>query len=90
MKITGIFAHRIELSLVEGSYKRSGGMSVSVFDRIMVGVQTISQTPLAEMAANVAEYQAQAYTRFQWRAMLVPRGAIMATSKTRIPTEGSR
>ena len=40
MKITRIFAHRIELPLVEGSYKWSGGKSVSVFDSTLVGVET--------------------------------------------------
>jgi hypothetical protein len=32
MRIVRIFAHRVELPLVEGSYKWSGGKSVSVFD----------------------------------------------------------
>ena len=32
MKIARIFAHRVELPLIEGSYKWSGGKSVSVFD----------------------------------------------------------
>ena len=40
MKITRIFAHRIELPLCEGSYKWSGGKSVSVFDSTIVGVET--------------------------------------------------
>ncbi len=40
MKITRIFAHRVELPLVEGSYKWSGGKSVSVFDSTVVGVET--------------------------------------------------
>ena len=40
MKIARIFAHRVELPLVEGSYKWSGGKSVSVFDSTIVGVQT--------------------------------------------------
>ncbi|MBL9093153.1 MAG: mandelate racemase/muconate lactonizing enzyme family protein [Planctomycetaceae bacterium] len=40
MKITRIFAHRVELPLVEGSYKWSGGKSVSVFDSTIVGVET--------------------------------------------------
>ncbi|MEX0817957.1 MAG: cis-3-hydroxy-L-proline dehydratase [Pirellulaceae bacterium] len=35
-----IFAHRVELPLVEGSYKWSGGKSVSVFDSTIVGVET--------------------------------------------------
>jgi L-alanine-DL-glutamate epimerase-like enolase superfamily enzyme len=42
MKIARIFAHRVELPLVEGSYKWSGGKSVSVFDSTIVGVQTDS------------------------------------------------
>lgn len=42
MKITRIFAHRVELPLVEGSYKWSGGKSVSVFDSTIVGVETDS------------------------------------------------
>lgn len=40
MKITRIFAHRVELPLVEGSYRWSGGKSVSVFDSTIVGVET--------------------------------------------------
>jgi L-alanine-DL-glutamate epimerase-like enolase superfamily enzyme len=40
VKITRIFAHRVELPLVEGSYKWSGGKSVSVFDSTIVGVET--------------------------------------------------
>ena len=40
MKISRIFAHRVELPLVEGSYKWSGGKSISVFDSTIVGVET--------------------------------------------------
>ena len=40
MKIARIIAHRVELPLVEGSYKWSGGKSVSVFDSTIVGVET--------------------------------------------------
>lgn len=40
MKIALIFAHRVELPLVEGSYKWSGGKSVSVFDSTIIGVET--------------------------------------------------
>lgn len=40
MKIARIFAHRVELPLMEGSYKWSGGKSVSVFDSTIVGVET--------------------------------------------------
>src|SRR5215510_1448256 len=40
MKITRIFAYRVELPLHEGSYKWSGGKSVSVFDSTIVGVET--------------------------------------------------
>src|SRR5947199_1001974 len=40
MKITRIRAYRVELPLVEGSYKWSGGKSVSVFDSTVVEVQT--------------------------------------------------
>ena len=42
MKITRSFAHRVELPLVEGSYRWSGGKSVSVFDSTIVGVETDS------------------------------------------------
>lgn len=42
MKITRIFAHRVELPLHEGSYKWSGGKSVSVFDSTIIGVETDS------------------------------------------------
>ncbi|MFM6172180.1 MAG: cis-3-hydroxy-L-proline dehydratase [Sphaerospermopsis kisseleviana] len=42
MKIARIFAHRVELPLVEGSYKWSGGKSVTVFDSTIVGVETDS------------------------------------------------
>jgi len=40
LKITRIFAHRVELPLVESSYDWSGGKSVSVFDSTIVGVET--------------------------------------------------
>ncbi len=40
MKITRIFAHRVELPLRERSYKWSGGKSVTVFDSTIVGVET--------------------------------------------------
>jgi cis-L-3-hydroxyproline dehydratase len=40
MRITRIFAHRVELPLREGSYKWSGGKSVTVFDSTIVGVET--------------------------------------------------
>lgn len=40
MKIVRVFAHRVELPLHEGSYKWSGGKSVSVFDSTLVGVET--------------------------------------------------
>jgi cis-L-3-hydroxyproline dehydratase len=42
MKIVRIFAHRVELPLFEGTYKWSGGKSVSVFDSTIVGVETDS------------------------------------------------
>jgi cis-L-3-hydroxyproline dehydratase len=40
MRLTRIFAHRVELPLGEGSYNWSGGKSVSVFDSTIVGVET--------------------------------------------------
>ncbi len=40
MQIARIFAHRVELPLREGSYKWSGGKSVTVFDSTIVGVET--------------------------------------------------
>ena len=40
MRITRIFAHRVELPLCEGSYKWSGGKSITVFDSTIVGVET--------------------------------------------------
>jgi L-alanine-DL-glutamate epimerase-like enolase superfamily enzyme len=40
VKIARIFAHRVELPLREGSYKWSGGKSVTVFDSTVVGVET--------------------------------------------------
>src|SRR5881227_1098941 len=40
MKIARIFAHRVELPLHEGSYKWSGGKSVSIFDSTIVCVET--------------------------------------------------
>jgi cis-L-3-hydroxyproline dehydratase len=42
MKITRLFAHRVELPLHEGSYKWSGGKSVRVFDSTIIGVETDS------------------------------------------------
>lgn len=40
LKITRIFAHRVELPLKETSYKWSGGKSVTVFDSTVIGVET--------------------------------------------------
>ena len=40
MQIVRILAYRVELPLVEGSYKWSGGKSVSVFDSTVVAVET--------------------------------------------------
>ncbi len=40
MKIARIAAYRVELPLVEGCYKWSGGKSVSVFDSTVVEVET--------------------------------------------------
>src|SRR3954447_1638333 len=40
MRITRIFAHRVELPLRETTYKWSGGKSVTVFDSTIVGVET--------------------------------------------------
>jgi L-alanine-DL-glutamate epimerase-like enolase superfamily enzyme len=40
MKIRRIAAYRVELPLVEGSYRWSGGKSVSVFDSTVVRVET--------------------------------------------------
>ncbi len=42
MKIVRIFAHQVDLPLKEGSYKWSGGKSVTVFDSTVVGVETDS------------------------------------------------
>jgi len=42
MKIARVFAHRVDLPLIEGSYNWSGGKSVSVFDSTIVGVETDS------------------------------------------------
>src|SRR5579871_5411483 len=40
MQIRRIFAHQVDLPLYEGSYKWSGGKSVTVFDSTLVGVET--------------------------------------------------
>src|SRR5436305_5639455 len=40
MKITRIRAYRVELPLVEGDYKWSGGKSVTVFDSTIVEIET--------------------------------------------------
>jgi len=42
MKIVRVFAHRVELPLCEGTYKWSGGKSVSIFDSTIVGIETDS------------------------------------------------
>ena len=44
MKITRILAYRVELPLVETSYKWSGGKSVTVFDSTIVRVETDAGT----------------------------------------------
>ncbi len=40
MKITAVRAYRVELPLLEGSYRWSGGKAVSVFDSTVVAVDT--------------------------------------------------
>jgi hypothetical protein len=40
MRIVRIFAHRVELPLQEGSYKWSGGKSVTIFDSTIIGMET--------------------------------------------------
>jgi L-alanine-DL-glutamate epimerase-like enolase superfamily enzyme len=40
MKIVRLFAYRIELPLRDGSYKWSGGKSVTICDSTIVGVET--------------------------------------------------
>jgi L-alanine-DL-glutamate epimerase-like enolase superfamily enzyme len=40
MRITRLTAHRVELPLVEGSYKWAGGKSVAVFDSTVVRIDT--------------------------------------------------
>lgn len=40
MKITRILAYRVELPLREGSYKWSGGKSVTVFDSTIIAIET--------------------------------------------------
>src|ERR1700685_709030 len=40
MRITRIEAYRVELPLHEGSYKWSGGNSVSIFDSTIVAIST--------------------------------------------------
>lgn len=40
MKISRISAYRVELPLIEGSYKWSGGKSVTVFDSTVIAVET--------------------------------------------------
>lgn len=40
LRIKRIFAHQVNLPLHEGSYKWSGGKSVTVFDSTIVGVET--------------------------------------------------
>lgn len=42
MRIERIIVYRVELPLVEGSYKWSGGKSVSVFDSTVIAVETDS------------------------------------------------
>ncbi len=44
MKIARILAYRVELPLKEGSYRWSGGKSVSVFDSTVVAVETDTET----------------------------------------------
>jgi L-alanine-DL-glutamate epimerase-like enolase superfamily enzyme len=40
VKITRIFAHQVDLPLVEGQYNWASGKSVSVFDSTIVGIET--------------------------------------------------
>ena len=40
MKIKKISTYKVDLPLIEGSYRWSGGKSVTVFDSTIVGVET--------------------------------------------------
>ena len=40
MRITRVFAHRVDLPLKEGRYSWSGGKFVEVFDSTNVGIET--------------------------------------------------
>ncbi len=42
MRIERIVVYQVDLPLVEGSYKWSGGKSVSVFDSTVVAIETDS------------------------------------------------
>ena len=57
MKIARIFAHRVELPLVEGSYKWSGGKSVSVFDSTIVGVEHRHRLPAGPLVCAFDQRQ---------------------------------
>src|SRR5437879_5849482 len=75
MKITQIFAHRVELPLRAGVYQCAGGKGVAgVPGCVLMGgrfgesvrlYRAISQEEPEKMAAKVAGYRAEGYTRFQ-------------------------
>src|SRR3954464_6143635 len=61
MKIARIFAHRVELPLHEGSYKWSGGKSVSIFDSTIVGVETDTGLTVYGEVSPLAPFYLPAY-----------------------------
>ena len=55
MKLTRIFACRVDLPLHEGSCQWSGGKSVSVFDSTIVGVETDYGAAVDRMSARAGK-----------------------------------
>ncbi|WP_197993365.1 hypothetical protein [Gimesia aquarii] len=56
MKIIRILAHRVELPLKEGSYKWSGGKSISVIDSTIIGVETDTRLAMQHAARAANQY----------------------------------
>ena len=68
MKITRIRAYRVELPLREGSYKWSGGKSVTVFDSTIVAVETDEGVTGYGEVCPLGPFYLPAYARRRGRA----------------------
>ena len=55
MRITGIRVWRIELPLIEGSYRWAGSKSVEVFDTTLVALDALTTNTNSQLALDIAQ-----------------------------------